>query len=83
MQRVPVIAGLYFSPDVFVIRSTIRADEGRPPEIYPMIVACENFKKNNPIHNLVGISCFLLLNLMGMSPVRHRNIIGTYAGSVL
>jgi hypothetical protein len=40
------------------MRSTIRADEAGPPEIYPMIVACEKFKKNNPNHNLVGISCF-------------------------
>ena len=32
-------AGLYFSPDRFVIRSTTRAHEAGPPEIYPMIVA--------------------------------------------
>jgi len=51
-------AGLYFSPDIFIIRSTIRADEAGPPEIYPMIVAREKFKKNNPNLNLVGISCF-------------------------
>jgi len=76
-------AGLYFSPDIFVIRSTTRADEGGPPEIYPMIVACEKLKKNNPIRNLVGNSCFLFSNLTGMSSVHHRTIIGTYVGSVL
>jgi len=76
-------AGLYFSPYIFVIRNTIRADEPGPPEIYPVIVACEKFKKNNPNHSLVCISCFLLSNLTGMSPVHHRTIIGTYVGGVL
>ena len=76
-------AELYFSPDIFVIHSTIRADEGGPPEIYPMSVACETFKKNNPIYNLVGISCFLFSNLKGMSTVHHRIVIGIYVGSVL
>jgi hypothetical protein len=34
-----------------------------------MIVACEKFKKNNPNHIFVGISCLLLKNFMGMLPV--------------
>jgi hypothetical protein len=61
----------------------MRPDEAGPPESYLIIVACEKFKKNNPNHNFIGVSCFLLSNLTGMSPAHHRNIIGTYVGGIL